>query len=84
MSIFENPILLLKQKNVNLQGWELWVPQIAPYHLVLSFKKYYTLLNLDRVYHPAHSPPSALFLAVVRLSSILVQERKPLSWEVQK
>ena len=60
MSNFENPIVLLKQKNVNLQGVGTFVPQMAPYHLVLTTKKYYILLNLDRV-NPAHSPPSALF-----------------------
>jgi len=53
-------------------------PQMAPYY---RSRKNYILLNLDIV-REAHTHPSPFLFALVRLSSIFVQERKyTLSWE---
>jgi hypothetical protein len=69
----------LKQKIVNLQGWEL-LAHISHSHkwhpIILSFRsrKNYILWNLDRVH--LHIFGIRPFNALARLSSILVQERK--------
>ena len=73
----------LEWKIVNLQCWGPWPTPPQPTNGTLSSslliyrsrKKHYILLNLDRVHttHSRHSPP---LIALPRLSSILVQERK--------